>query len=163
MLASKSQELKCFIDLDAPEFVPQGDVPKRIQEYCSRTNQFIPETIGEIVRCIDESLALKYRKALEEIEDCTGKHYDTIYMVGGGTQSRLLCQLTANSCGRKVVAGPIEATVLGNLVLQLMATKEIDGLQRARDIIAKSQNIEVYEPQNVEEWNNAYKKFLDII
>lgn len=163
VLASKSQELKCFIDPDAPEFVPQGDVPKRIQEYCSRTNQFIPETIGEIVRCIDESLALKYRKALEEIEDCTGKHYDTIYMVGGGTQSRLLCQLTANSCGRKVVAGPIEATVLGNLVLQLMATKEIDGLQRARDIIAKSQNIEVYEPQNVEEWNNAYKKFLDII
>ena len=158
-LASKTQSLRCFIDPDAPEFVPQGDIPKRIKEYCERTNQTIPETIPEIVCCINESLALKYRKSLEEIEDCTCKHYDTIYMVGGGIQSKLLCQLTANICARKVIAGPVEATVFGNLVLQLMAIGEVDGLQSARDLIAKSQEIETYEPENVEEWDEFYKEF----
>lgn len=162
-LASKIESLKCFIDPDAPEFVSQGNIPKRIKEYCARTNQSIPETVPEIVRCINESLALKYRKALEEIEDCTAKHYDTIYMVGGGIQSKLLCQLTANICGRKVVAGPVEATVLGNLVLQLMAIGEVDSLQNARDIIFKSQDIKIYEPENIEEFNYLYKKFLEII
>lgn len=117
-LAFKTESKKCFIDPDAQEFVPQGDIPKRIKEYCARTNQPIPETIPEIVRCINESLALKYRKALEGIEDCTGKHYDTIYMVGGGVQSKLLCQLTANICERRVIAGPIEATVLVKLNFQ---------------------------------------------
>ena len=84
-------------------------------------------------------------------------------MVGGGIQSKLLCQLTANICGRKVVAGPVEATVLGNLVLQLMAIGEVDSLQNARDIIFKSQDIKIYEPENIEEFNYLYKKFLEII
>lgn len=162
-LASQASSLKCFVDPDAQEFVPQGDIPKRIYEYCKKTNQAVPETIGEVVRCIDESLALKYRKALEEIEDCTGKYYDTIYMVGGGTQSKLLCQFTANSCGRRVVAGPIEATVLGNLALQLVAVGELKSLQDARNLIANSQDIEIYEPQDIEQWNKAYEKFLDVI
>lgn len=162
-LASKTQSLKCFIDPDAPEFVPQGNIPKRIKEWCERTNQSIPETIPEIVCCINESLAFKYRQALEQIEDCTGKHYDTIYMVGGGIQSSLLCQLTANTCGRRVVAGPVEATVLGNLVLQLIAAGEIDGLQSARELITKSQDIKIYEPENIEEWDNLYKEFLNVI
>jgi rhamnulokinase len=162
-LASEAPSLKCFVDPDAPEFLPQGNIPKRIFEYCKRTKQATPETIGEVVRCINQSLALKYRKSLEEIEDCTGKHYDTVYMVGGGTQSKLLCQFTANSCKKRVVVGPIESTVLGNIVLQLVATGEVEGLQGARDLIANSQEIQVYEPQDIEEWDDAYKKFLDMI
>lgn len=162
-LASKTESLKCFIDPDAQEFVAQGNIPKRIQEYCIRTNQAVPESVAQIVRCINESLALKYRKALEEIEDCTEKHYDTIYMVGGGIQSKLLCELTANICGRKVVAGPVEATVLGNLVLQLIATGEVEGLQAARNLISKSQDIKIYEPKDKEEWDKTYNKFLELI
>ena len=162
-LASKAKSLKCFIDPDSPEFVAQGNIPKRIQEYCIKTNQVVPKSVPEIVRCINESLALKYRKALEEIEDCTGKYYDTIYMVGGGIQSKLLCQLTANVCGRRVIAGPVEATVLGNLVLQLIATGEVKGLQEARNLIAKSQEIKIYEPKDSEEWNKIYDEFLELI
>jgi Sugar (pentulose and hexulose) kinases len=162
-MAKETELLKCFIDPDAPEFVPQGNIPRRIREYCKNTNQPIPESIGEMVRCINESLALKYRKALEEIEDCTGKTYDTIYMVGGGTQSKLLCQFTANSCGRKVVAGPVEATVLGNLVLQLVASGDVKDLYEARTLIANSQKIDVYEPQDQDLWNQAYERFCDLI
>ena len=162
-LAFSTKSLKCFIDPDEAEFVPQGNIPKRIKEFCLRTNQSVPETIPEIVRCINESLALKYRKALEEIEDCTGKQYDTIYMVGGGIQSKLLCQLTANVCGRRVVAGPVEATILGNLASQLIAMGQVDGLQGARSLIYKSQDITVYEPKDIEEWDKTYNEFLRLI
>ncbi len=161
-LAKGVTGLQSFVDPDAPEFGTQGNIPRRIRAYCERTGQKIPENIGAIVRCINESLALKYRMALEEIEDCTGKHYDTVYMVGGGTQSKLLCQFTANSCGRRVVAGPVEATVLGNLALQLVALGDIKDLKEARALIARSQDITVYEPQNTEAWDEAYQSFCQI-
>ena len=145
-MAAASEPLKCFIDPDAPEFTPAGNIPERIREYCRRTGQAVPETIGEVVRCINESLAMKYRQAVEEIKDCTGKDYQTIYIVGGGTQSALLCQFTANACGCRVSAGPVEATVLGNVALQLMATGEIGSLKEARKIVRRSQDIKIYEP-----------------
>jgi rhamnulokinase len=165
-MAKEVPVLQSFIDPDAPEFVPAGNIPRRIRAYCQKTNQAIPESIAEIVCCIDQSLALKYRMALEEIETCTGKHYETIYIVGGGTQSRLLCQFTANACGRKVVAGPVEATVLGNLVMQLQAAEdvpEISNLQEARDLIARSSKIDEYLPQDSGAWDKAYESFRDII
>ena len=120
-LAAKEEPFRSLIDPDAPEFAPSGNVPRRIREFCKRTGQPVPETEGQIVRCINESLALKYRMAFEEIRECTGKEYPVIHMVGGGTQSALLCQLTANACGRPVYAGPVEATVYGNVAIQLMA------------------------------------------
>lgn len=165
-MAKQEKPLQSFIDPDAPEFVPAGNIPRRIREFCKNSGQPQPESIAQVVRCIDESLAMKYRMALEEIEDCTGKHYDTIYVVGGGTQSKLLCQFTANACGRKVVAGPIEATVLGNLVMQLAAAKdvkEIDSLQAARDLVARSSRIDTYEPEDQEIWNKAFEDFKKII
>lgn len=161
-MAVEAPLLQSFIDPDAPEFSPQGDVPERILEYCRRTRQRVPESIGEVVRCINESLALKYREALEEIEDCTGMKYETIHMVGGGTQSGLLCQFTANACGRRVVAGPVEATVLGNLVLQLVASGDVPDIQEARALIARSQHIKVYEPEETELWELAYSRFQKI-
>ena len=93
-MAKEVSALESFIDPDAPAiFGPAGNIPRRIREYCEKSGQAIPETIGEIVCCIDQSLALKYRMALEEIESCTGKHYNTIYIVGGGIQSKLLCRV----------------------------------------------------------------------
>ena len=103
-MAQKAEPFQSFIDPDAPEFVPAGNVPERIREFCRRTGQKVPETIGEIMCCINQSLALKYRYALEQIESCTDKHYSVINMIGGGIQSKLLCQMTAGASGRKVIA-----------------------------------------------------------
>lgn len=152
-----------YIDPDAPEFNPAGNIPRRVKVFCERTGQQVPQTEGEIMRCINQSLALKYRYALEQIERCTGKRYETIYMIGGGIQSRLLCQLTANASGRKVQAGPVEATALGNIAVQLMALGDIKDMQEARAIIAKSEQTRAYEPQDIEQWNQAYEKFMETI
>lgn len=152
-----------FIDTDSPEFVSSGNIPERIKDYCKRTNQYIPKNEAEIVRVIDQSLAVKYRFALEQIESATGKNYQTINIIGGGIQSHLLCQLTANVCGRKVIAGPVEATVMGNIALQLMALGKIKDLKQARQIIANSEQIAVYTPQNQEKWNDIYLKVKENI
>lgn len=156
-MASKVGMINSFIDTDSEEFIPAGNIPKQIQEYCKRTGQYVPQNEAEIVRCIDQSLAVKYRFALEQIEIATGKKYDTLNIIGGGIQSKLLCQLTADVCGRKVVAGPVEATVMGNIALQLMALGEIKDIKEARKIIANSENVTVYEPQKDENWNEIYK------
>ncbi len=158
--AQKATPFLAFIDPDAPEFVAPGNIPERIREYCKRTNQSIPKEIGEFVRCINESLAMKYRYVMEQIEDCTQKNYDTIYMVGGGTNSRMLCQLTANACNKKVVAGPTEATVYGNVALQLIALGEISDLTKARECIRNSEDMICYEPQEEQKWSEAYQRFL---
>ena len=97
-MALASKEFACFIDPDAPEFVAMGDIPSRIKEFCRKTGQYVPETVGEIVRCIYESLALKYRNLFEGIEDCTNKKYEQINIMGGGTKDKLLCKMTADSC-----------------------------------------------------------------
>jgi rhamnulokinase/L-fuculokinase len=163
VLGREAKPHACFIDPDAPEFIPSGNVPRRIREYCERTGQYVPQTVGEIVRCINESLALKYRLSFEELKECTGKDYSKLYMVGGGIQSKLLCQMTANSCGVEVSAGPVEATVLGNVALQLMALGEFKDLGQIRETIAKSPDIACYEPKDHEDWENAYKRFKALI
>ena len=163
VLESAPSAYPSLIDPDAPEFVPAGNRPKRIREYCKRTGQTVPESKGEIVRCINESLAFKYRMNLEEIQDCTGKTYDCIHMVGGGTQSKLLCQLTANACNCRVVAGPVEATVMGNVALQLMACGELHGLKEVRNMLKQSPDIAVYEPHTTEETEKAYQRFKAMV
>lgn len=161
--ASATKPFKCFIDPDAPEFVAPGNIPKRIREFCHRTKQEIPETIGEIVRCIDESLALKYRIAFEEIKDCTNKDYENIYIIGGGNQSKLLCQMTANACKCNVISGSSEATVLGNVIIQFISRGIIKDIETAREIISKSNEIKHYKNQDEEIWNEAYKRFKEIL
>ena len=162
-MAKEAEPFRSFIDPDDPVFVPSGNIPERIREYCAKTNQPVPRNEAEIVRCINESLALKYRIALEEIEDCTGKEYSKIYMVGGGTQSKLLCQMTANACGANISAGPIEATVLGNIAVQLIASGEIKDLQEAREIISNSQDIDKYLPEDTMRWEKEFERFKEII
>ena len=158
--AQKATPFQAFIDPDAPEFVTPGNIPERIRDYCKRTNQEAPKEIGEYVRLINECLALKYRYVMEQIEDCTQKSYDTIYLVGGGSKSRLLCQMTANACKKKVVAGPAEATVYGNIALQLIALGEISDLTKARECIRNSEDMVCYVPQEEDKWEEAYQRFL---
>lgn len=157
--ALKATPFQCFIDPDAKEFVAPGNIPERIREYCRRSNQRIPVGVGEVVRCINESLAFKYRYVMDQIMDCTEKDYDTIYLVGGGTQSHLLCQMTANACNKKVMAGPIEATVYGNIALQLIALGELKDISEARECIRNSEEIVCYEPQDTQLWEDAYQRF----
>ncbi len=162
-LALEAEPFQSFIDPDAPEFVPAGNIPERIREFCRRTGQKVPQTTGEIMCCINQSLALKYRYALEQIESCTEKHYPVIHMIGGGIQSKLLCQMTAGANGRKVIAGPVEATALGNIAVQMMALGEIKDVAEARRIIADSETTYEYLPQDVEKWDAAYEKFKTYI
>lgn len=158
-MAAKEAGGECFIDPDDPVFVPAGDVPERIREYCRNSGQRVPESIAQVVRCIDESLALKYHIAMDEICACTGKTYSAIHMVGGGTQSRLLCQLVADVCGIPVYAGPVEATVYGNLAIQLAAAGEVRGLSQIRQVIAASEQITVYEPKDTQRWKEIYQRY----
>lgn len=159
-LALEAEPFRCFIDPDAPEFVPHGNLPERVREYCRKTNQYVPETVGEIMRCIYESLAMKYRETFDKIKECTGKDYPVIHVIGGGTKDTLLCQLTANSCGCEVKAGPIEATVLGNLAVQLISHGEIKDIKEAREIIAASENVVTYVPQDADKWSENFEKYL---
>ncbi len=162
-MALECEPFKCFIDPDAPEFAPMGNIPKRVQEYCEKTNQYVPQTVGEIMRCIYESLAMKYRYTFDGIKDCTGKDYDRIHVMGGGTKDKLLLSMTAQSCNVDVYGGPIEATALGNIAVQLMSSGAISDIKQARKIIADGENLKLYTPDNRDEWENAYNTFKEII
>lgn len=158
-LAKKEPPFASLIDPDAPEFAAPGDVPRRIRDYLRARGQNVPETPGAITRTIDESLALSYRLAFEEVKSCTGKDYDVIHIVGGGAQSGLLCQMTADACGIPVEAGPVEATALGNVMVQLMASGEIGSLEEARALIRSSGVVTLYEPIRPESWHEPYERF----
>ena len=161
--AACTEPLKSLINPDAPEFVPSGDIPERIRQFCRKTRQPVPQSEGEIVCCIDQSLALAYRKAMDEIRACTGKQYPVIHLIGGGAQSGLLCQMTANACGLPVVAGPVEATVYGNTMAQFMALGELNGLTQARRALADTLHTVVYEPRDREIWEEAYERYREIL
>ena len=161
-LALSEEPFKCFIDPDAPEFVPQGNILERVREFCRKTGQYVPESVGEIMRCIYESLAMKYRMTFEKLCECTGKDYPVIHVIGGGTKDGLLCRMTASSCGKTVKAGPIEATVMGNVAVQLMSDGTIGSISEARKAVAASESLKTYEPENTDEWIKAYESFVKI-
>ena len=162
-LALECEPFACFIDPDDPVFVPAGNIPERVREYCKKTGQTVPETEGQIMRCIYESLALKYRMAFDEIKECTGKEYGTIHLMGGGAKDGLLCKMTANSTGCTVSAGPVEATAFGNIAMQLIADGAIPDLTAARKIIAASGSVKTFLPDDTGVWEEAYQKYRTII
>lgn len=161
--ARQSESFKCFIDPDDEMLSEHGDLPNKIKKYCEKTNQYIPKTIGEIVRCIYESLALKYRFALEQISSCTNKNFDVLHLLGGGTKDGFLCELTADSINMPVIAGPTEATALGNILLQLIGLGEIKNVEEGRKIIQKTEILKHFEPHHNSEWDLAYERFAKII
>lgn len=162
-LALAAEPFKCFIDPDAPEFVPHGNIPERVREFCRKTGQYVPETVGEIMRCIYESLAMKYRLTFEKLRECTERDYPIIHVIGGGTKDGLLCQMTANSCDRTVKAGPIEATVMGNVAVQLMSDGSVENIGQARKIVAESSELKTFEPKDTDKWAGAYEDFLKVV
>ena len=163
MMARDSERFRSFIDPDAPSLSAHGNLPDKIREYCRNTYQPVPETIGQIVRCIYESLAMKYRLALEQIKSVTGKEFDVLHLMGGGTKDGFLCELASQSLGIPVIAGPIEATALGNIVLQLIALGEIENIDEGRRIIAHSEKVKTYNEEHTSEWDEAYIRFCKII
>ena len=162
-LALEAPSLQSFIDPDAPEFTPPGDIPGRVQEFCRRTGQKVPQTVSEITRCIYESLALKYRFAVEQLRAATGKSFAALHIVGGGTQAKLLCQMSANSTNLPVVAGPIEATALGNIVIQLVALGALQDIAEGRALIAATENVKRYEPTDRSAWDSAYEIYKTML
>ncbi len=157
------EPFRCFIDPDDPRFGVPGNLPRRVQEFCAETNQYVPQTRGEIMRCIYESLAMKYRYTFCGLRDVTGQAYGAIHMIGGGTKDRLLCQMTADSCSIPVVAGPIEATAMGNIAVQLMALGVFADLKAVRRAVAQSEDPKHYAPQNTAAYDAAYDRFVRIV
>jgi sugar (pentulose or hexulose) kinase len=164
-MAAASEPLRCFIDTDDARFGVPGNIPKRIADYCRETGQYVPQTKGEIVRCILESLAMRYRYTCECIDEMCGERIPAINIVGGGTQEEQLSQFAANACGRPVYAGPVEATALGNIAAQAIALGEIKDMWEARQVIADSFEVKTYEPEadKVAAWDAAYERFLKLI
>lgn len=162
-LASEVKEFSCFIDIDAGEFSQPGDIPARIKRYAELTGQKVPESHGEIIRCIYESLAFKYRYTYEQIMECTQKQYNVLHLVGGGSQSKLLCQMTADALGIEIIAGPVEAAAIGNIMVQLIAQGEIESVKQGRIIVGKSFEIEKYLPNANGLWNKNYARYKKII
>ena len=162
-LAAEAEPFRSIIDVDAADFFQPGDMPARIQKYCERTQQPLPETKGAIIRCALESLALKYRWVLERLEEMLGYRLEPIHIIGGGTKNRLLNQLTADATNRSVVTGPIEATAIGNVLMQAVALGHLKSLDEARAVVRHSFKPETYEPQTSAEWNVVYEKLLNLL
>lgn len=162
-LALEAEPFKCFINPNHESFESPGDLPSRIREFCKDTQQPVPTTIGEVMRCIYESIALEYANSLMQIRDVTGKEYDTIHIIGGGTKDEFLCQLAANACSIKVVAGPIEATAIGNISTALIALGDIKDRKEARQMIKDNENVKTFLPQDSHLWERSFSEYISVI
>ena len=161
--AIAAEPLRSIIDTDAPEFYAGGNMEKKIRDFCRRTGQPVPETVGQVARCIYESLALKYRNALEGLEKMKGQSIESLNIVGGGIQNRLLNQMVADSLNREVVTGPGEGAAIGNLLTQALALGHIKDLQELRQVVRRSEAVEVWQPNHTPEWEAAYEKLLTLL
>ena len=156
-MAQKAKPFAANIDVDYSEFLAPGDMPKRINDYLAKTGQQKIEGKGQMVRAILEALAFKYRWVIEKIEDITDKKIDHLHIVGGGIQNELLNQFAANATGKKIIAGPIEATATGNILMQAKATGQIKNLAEARKIVRNSFNLKEYKPKDTSTWQQRYE------
>jgi rhamnulokinase len=162
-LAAESEPFLSVMDPDFEGFLHPGDMPSRIQKYCAETDQAVPQTKGQILRIALEGIALKYRWVLERLEELTGKRLDPIHIIGGGTKNRLLNQLTADATCRTVVTGPVEATAIGNILMQAIGLKHLGSLVEARSVVRTSFTPEVYEPQKAADWDEAYARLQKVM
>lgn len=161
-MVSLAKPFQSVIDLNSPEFLKPGDMPARIRDFCQRTGQVVPESKAEIVRCILESLALKYRFVLERLEEVVGYRLEPIHIVGGGTRNEQLSQFTADATGRRVITGPVEATAIGNILVQAVALGHLGSLAEARTAVRDSYPPLVFEPASRAGWDEAYQRLLSV-
>ncbi|MBN2713373.1 MAG: rhamnulokinase [Planctomycetes bacterium] len=162
-LASEAKPFAAVIDPNAEAFMAPGDMPELIAKFCKDSAQSVPQDRGAVVRIALESLALAYRQVVENIEEITGKKYNVLHIVGGGTQNRLLNQLAADATGMLVKTGPVEATAFGNCLMQAIAIGDIGSLAEAREIVRNSISVDIYEPSKERGvWDEAYAKYRSV-
>ncbi|MEI8234823.1 MAG: rhamnulokinase family protein [Verrucomicrobiota bacterium] len=161
-LAEEAEPFRSLINPNSPCFLKPDQMPQKIAAYCRATGQRVPETPGQVTRCIFESLGLLYRQTLEQIENLTGRKIAKLHIVGGGTKSALLNQYAANGTERTVLAGPVEATACGNVLLQALALGHLDSLAALRKTVAASFPVLEYQPQQSADWRRAYERFASL-
>jgi rhamnulokinase len=162
-LAAVEPGLVSLVNPDHTDFLGPGDMPRRIQAYCARTGQPVPEGVGAVARCVVDSLALGYRRVIEAVAAITGANPPTVHIVGGGASHTLLCQLTADATGLPVYAGPTEATALGNAAVQLVTLGELAGLADIRAVVAASTEPTEYRPRPGRDWAAASAQLAELI
>jgi rhamnulokinase len=161
--AEAARPLVSLLNPDATDFLAPRDMPDAVRQYCRATGQPVPADEGAIVRCALESLALRYRMVLGMVEQLTGSRIAVIHIVGGGTQNELLCQMAADACNRRVVAGPVEATAIGNVMMQAVASGDVASIAEARAVIGESFPVKEYAPRNPSAWDEAFVRFEQLV
>jgi len=162
-VAQTAPELKSIVNVNDARFLPPGNHVRNIQDMCKETKQPIPETPAAITRCILESLALAYREVIETLQQIHGKNIEVIHIIGGGANNQLLNQMTSDATGIPVVAGPTEATVIGNALVQLITLNAIKDLEEGRRLVSKMHEIKNYQPHNKTRWDEAFQKYKMIV
>jgi rhamnulokinase len=162
-LAAAGPPFVSLVDPDDASFLLPPSMPAALADFCRRTGQPAPGEPGAVVRCALESLALRYRWVFERLEELLGRRLDVIHVVGGGSQNRLLCQLTADACNRPVQAGPAEATAIGNVLVQAIGLGVLRSLAEAREVVRRSFEVVPYSPQDPERWQAPYERFLGLL
>jgi rhamnulokinase/L-fuculokinase len=161
--AAQAEPFRSLVDPDDPLFLPMGDMPARIREFCQRTGQPVPETVGQMMRTVYESLAFKYRLVFDTLQELTGRTLSRLHIVGGGTKNKLLCQMAADALGVPVYAGPVEATALGNAVVQLIALGELDNIGQARELLSRSVDVAEYLPRETAVWEDQLPRYKALV
>jgi rhamnulokinase len=161
-MALSAPPFKALIDPDDPGFLNPPDMPEAISSLCRKTHQPVPESRAEFVRCVLESLALKYRLALDQLRQIHSRPIETIQIIGGGSQNEVLCQFAANATSVDVVAGPAEAAAIGSLLVQALGLRYVGSLAEIRDIVRQSFSVVRYQPRQTAEWQSAYERFREL-
>ena len=161
-MAEKAVPFAAYINPDDTSFFAPGDMPKRVSQYLEKTGQKTTDDKGQLIRIVLESLAFRYKEVIEKAEAVTDTKLDCIHIVGGGIQNELLCQFTANATGKQVITGPIEATAIGNILMQAKATGQIASLAEARKLVAKSVELKEYQPADAKLWQQKYEQFAEL-
>ncbi len=157
-----AKPFRSLIDPDCPLFLKPADMTEAIGEFCRKTGQPHPETISEFVRCVLESLAFKYKYVFDELCSLCDRRISKVHIIGGGSRNRVLCQYTADALGLPVIAGPAEATAVGNIMIQALSADKVDSIENVRDMISASFDLRIYDPVGSEEWERHYNRFIKI-
>jgi rhamnulokinase len=162
-MAAQASPFGPIVDVDDHRFLGLGDMPAKIRGYCRETGQTVPQSKGQVLRCALESLALRYRWVLDKLEEMMEQRVEAVHIIGGGMQNELLCQLAADAMQRPVIAGPIEATAMGNILMQALALDYVGSLDEGREVVRNSFQVSTYEPGDGARWDEAYSRYLDLV
>jgi rhamnulokinase len=162
-LAEKAPAFVSLVNPDDPSFILPANMPQALADFCRKTNQPPPVEPGAVVRCALESLALRYRWVLERLEELLGRKLETIHVVGGGCQNTLLCQFTADACNRPVLPGPVEATAIGNILVQAIGLGIVNSIAEAREVVRNSFEVRTFTPKDAVRWEEPYQRFLKFV